>query len=411
MKAVLGAILVAIIALIVGVSSIKSEYRKAAHEVCDLIDVHYYLRSTDETQRFIDLCRRFARQAKFSISRSKNIEQLNRILSALKTSHLSIYNPDENRQMWEHQGYDTGLRSRFIEDALVVYRVLEGSPAQKAGVKSGDVIVTLNGELTSPYEARVLSGIYEFERRTDGRRWEVELRPAMISEDLSPRLTDLGGGRGLLTIPSFLSQYFENPAWKNLANELPKYKKLVIDVRENVGGSYPAMLRALSPFRCQFPHVGRLYKSNIAGGVGAEEMKDVLDAESQVQQLERVSEVRLRAFDGYGCFNGPVVVLIDSDSSSVTEIFAHAFLTRPRSEVLGHSTSGQVVMARWFPIYGFGSDGFQISIPIAGFETANGIRLESNGVHPRRYLDYDLGLALEGRDSWIIEALRALDTI
>lgn len=411
MKAVLGAILVAVTALIVSTSLIRNEFRKAAFEVCDLIDVHYYLRASDEARQFIEFCRLYASRAKISLSRSVNVERLNRLLSMLRTSHLSIYNPEENRQMWEHQGYDTGLRSRFIEDALVVYRVLEGSPAAEAGVKPGDVIVSINDELASPNEARFLAGVYEFERRPEGRTWKVELKPALITEDLKPRLEDLGSGRGLLTIRSFLSQYFENPAWKKLALELSKYQRLVIDARENAGGSFPAMLRALSPFRCRSPYIGRLYKSDIAGGKGSEDMQDLLDAESQILQLARSSEVRLRTFGDYGCFNGPVVVLVDSDSSSVTEIFAHAFLTRPRSKVLGHSTAGQVVMARWFPIYGFGSEEYQISIPIAGFETEDGLRLENNGVQPHRYLDYDLELALKGRDSWIVEALRTLDIL
>ncbi len=411
MKAVVRIFLFVVTALVACIGSVKNSYRKAAHEVCDLIDVHYYLRETEEAQKFIRQCRRYAERTDFPLSRSENIARLNRVLSALPTSHLSIYAPAENRQMWEHHGYDTGLRVRIIEDVLVVYEVLGGSPAARAGIKPGDIVVSLDGELISPNEARSRAGVYEIERRTEGRVWEVELVPSLIKEDLRPRLTDLGGGRGLLTIRSFLSQYFEIPEWKHLARELSNYRRLVIDVRENVGGSFPAMLRALSPFRCHEPYVGRLYKSSLAGGESAEDLLDVTDAESQIRQLERFKEVRLRTFDGYGCFEGPVVLLIDSDSSSVTEIFAYAFLTRPRSEVMGHATAGQVVMARWFPIPSLGSDEYQISIPIAGFETASGLKLEDNGVHPRRYLNYDLNLALEGRDSWIVEALRVLEKL
>lgn len=411
MKAAGGIAFVLVIAVIVGISSLKHSYKKAATEVCDLIDTHYYRRDSREVERFIGRCRQYAKTARFSLSKSENIRQLNALLSGLRTSHLSIYDPDENRQMWENQGLDTGLRSRFIEGDLVVFNVIRGSPADLAGVKPGDVIVSLNDELISPIQAQVGAGVFIFNRFLEKRRWHVEIKPAMVTEDMRVSLRSLGAGRGLMTIPSFLSQYFENPDWQRLASELKKYKSLVIDVRGNAGGSFPAMLRALSPFRCDDPYVGRLFKSDMSGGQGSQDMLDSLDAESQVRQLASVREVLLRGFENYGCFRGPVVLLVDSGSSSVTEIFAHALLTRRRAEVMGHSTAGQVVMARWFPIPSFGSSDYQIAIPIAGYETTQGHRLEDNGVHPRHFLDYDLRTALKGQDSWIAEALRVLQTL
>lgn len=403
----MGAVLLAAVAGLTARVQLASAYRSAALQVCDLVADNYYRRDEPAVRRFVADCRRSAETQTFYFSKRLNIIRINARLSNLPISHLSVYDPSESRMMWQNQGLDTGIRSRMIDDELVVYDVIAASAAAKAGIRAGDSLLALNGELIpSESDARTGAGLYRVRRGED--ELDFEVRPEELTEDLRPRLLPLENRIGLLRIRSFLSQYFEPEAWKSIAASLRRYDALVIDVRDNPGGSFPAMMRALSPFRCDDPIVGRLKTSAFRGSILEEDLKDTLDVESQLRQIEVAENVRLRAFDDYGCFNGPVTVLIDAGTSSVAEIFAQAFFQRSSSKVWGAPSAGQVVMARWFPVSELGSDEYQISIPVAGYEAVGGFTIEDQGVRPQQYLWYELALALKGRDSWIESAVRRM---
>ncbi len=159
------------------------------------------------------------------------------------------------------------------------------------------------------------------------------------------------------------------------------------------------MLRALSPFMCQPREVGRIWRQKRAGSKPPQELHDDLSADAQLEQVTASDEVILKTFDGYGCFRGKTLVLVDQNTSSVSEIFAHAM---PR--VWGLLTAGQVVMARWFSISSLGGGDYAMSIPIAGFRAPNGDEIERQGVRPSKVLTYDLKQALKGVDNWVSEA-------
>lgn len=387
---------------------LRQLYFKASLEVCDLIETHYFKRDEPDVRNFLADCRHEAGNQKFVFSKSANIKRLNARLSKVRISHLSLYEPAENLMMWENQGLDTGIRSRIVENALLISRVVPKSPAALAGLEPGDELLSLNGEMiATPWQAQSGAGWYEVEKsRSQGRR-NIFLKPEVVSDVQFPSVREVAPGVGLLKIPSFLAWYFENPQWLEVVRGLSRWKALIIDVRENPGGSYPAMLRALSPFRCGNTFVGELFRSTRSGGA-ATQLQDDLDSESQLRQLESVDRVRLNTFANYGCFQGPVVVLTDSGTSSVSEIFAASFFERARSNVLGESTAGQVVLARWIPVRSFGSDDYQLSIPIAGYRAADGRILEDAGVKPMRYLSYELNKERLGRDSWLEVALKLL---
>ena len=400
LSTVVGTAFVGAIALGAARTSLMLSYERAAVEVCDLVGEHYYRRNEPEVREAIGKCRSAAESQVFLSSKAANIERINDRLAEIKTSHLSLYNPEQNRQIWENQGLDTGIRSRFVDDLLVVTKVVPESPAEKAGLKKGDALIAVNGEaLSGPYAAQTASGTLTVERKGEGMA--IDVKPVDLSEDLSPTLHALGDGVLLVTMPSFLSQYWEAERWREMTKIFANYKRIVVDLRDNAGGSFPAMLRALSPFRCEAPFVGSLYQPMKEGLVEVANMKDTLEARSQLEQLTTSARLKLRAFDSYGCYDGPVTVLIDSGTSSTAEIFAQSFYSRKGSRVWGHPSAGQVVMAQWFPVGAFGNENFALSIPIAGYETADGLDLENVGLRPQRVLQYDLDTELAGRDTWI----------
>lgn len=387
--------------------TVKHQNHEASREVCRLIRKNYFRSGENEVREFLARCDREAEAEPWTFSRKVQIKRINRRLSELKTSHMSVYTPVENRQLWANEGLDTGLRARRIDGEIVVHRLLEDSPAERAGVKVGDAIVSVNGEAIDDDDVESTPGLYKVAR--GHRIFDVSIEVEDLADDLGPTLDPLGGGVGLLTLRSFLPQYFVEERWKPMTAELAKYEGLVIDLRGNAGGSFVASLRGLSPFFCMPSSAGRLWTTaESAGDEEPRSLPDDLRATAQLEALQASGEVVLRTFEGYGCFRKPVVVLIDDETSSVAEIFAQAFVSREKSRVWGTPTAGQVVMAKWFEIGSLGGGDFAMSIPIAGFRSRDGRELESRGVDPQKILIYDLEAALRGRDSWTSEAARAL---
>lgn len=393
------------IAFSTGIIVLKSAYQDAANEICDLVQENYFLIQSSEGATFIQACRYFAKHQKFLFSKAANIQRMNSRLALIRTSHLAVYDPDENRLMWENQGRETGLRAKIIESSVVIHRIVPQSPAALAGVRPGDQVLGLNGDsLPSLSDIQFVGGRYQIRRQNQSEEMEFDITPALVSEDLSPTIRNLQNNRALLAIPSFLSMYFESEKWREISQQLKNYKAVIIDLRENPGGSFPGMLRAASSFICRTIRIGKLYQSSKIGLRAEADLPDSLDVQSQLKQLETAENIFLRTFSGYNCFSGATAVLVDSGTSSVAEIFAKAMETRAQTQILGQPTAGQVVMAKWFPVTSLGSGEYLLSIPIAGYTTLIGENLEGVGVLPQVGLSYDLERAVLGRDSWLEDA-------
>jgi len=276
----------------------------------------------------------------------------------------------------------------------------------KAGLKVGDAVVSVGADQADEDNVITTAGRYKIARGS--QLLTLDVRVEDISEDLGPRLVDLKNGVSYLRLGSFLPQYFTDERWKPVAAELAGKKALVLDLRQNAGGSFPGAMRALSPFFCRATRVGAIWTK--AEGIDEEApagvLADDLRAAVQIEALGKSSSVSVGTFDGYGCFNGPVVVLVDDQTSSVAEVFSQAMKARPHSKVWGVPTSGHMVLAQWFEIGSLGGGDFAMSIPVAGYHTSGGLDLEAMGVRPEKILSYSLERALKGEDNWITEATR-----
>ncbi len=353
------------------------------------------------------------------------IEILNQRLSALRVSHLNAFAPDETIALWTGEAVDTGARGRLVDGEIIVTRTLPNSPADLAGVHAGDLVIAVDGvPIQDPEELRQVSGFWEI-LRPDETRVNLPVKAEVLHEKLYPYWIEKQERRGVrvLKIPSFLAQAIESDEWRRVADEISEMQargdRLVIDVRGNAGGSFPAMLRVLGAVSCRKGFVGWIYRDDPPGEKMAEkinfeiemrQMKNDIAAEPQLDQLESDGSISLIPFHEKSCFDGPLVVLIDQGTGSVSEIFAQAIKERPRSYVMGWRSAGHVVMARWFQIKGLSSD-YTVSIPVGLYRSAKGQELEGVGVSPDQLLTDDLKRWRSARDPWIEEATRTLRVV
>lgn len=377
-----------------------SRHREALAEICQLVSDSFY-RDDNRLKIWTGQCLEAAAGLPARLKLSDFMHVTQALLDRLEVSHLAVYSPSEDREVWRGRALDTGLRTHFVEDALIVKNVIRDSAAARVGVETGDEVVAIEGvEHPSPWGARHRKGWFDFNRR--GQNMRVRIEPTDLKIDHAPEVTKGSRGVGVINIPSFRSEYFKAESWRAQVEEARHFSRLVVDLRENAGGNFVAMLRALSPFMCEPIEIGTVdqpRKDLPTLNVIPDEMSD----EFQIQTLGQYSQVGLETYSSYGCLPQPVTVLIGAGTQSVAEIFAYAMSLRGKTRVWGNRSAGEVVLAVWYTLPHVG-EGFSLSIPEAVFKTLDQKELEGVGVVPSRYLEYDLHEARQGLDSWILRA-------
>lgn len=379
-----------------------SRFRDVYRSICDLTETHFY-KADQNLEKWVRLCRLKAARVPLRTNENNLLRSIQDHMNELQVSHFQVYDPNEDKRLWKGESVDTGIRARYVEDLLIVYKVEKDSAGEDAGVKPGDEIVSLPGtEQVTPWGAMNRTGRFVLKRRA--KEFSVDIQARNLIVDSSPELSNLGRGTALLVLDSFRAELFEPEAWQNMAARLMPYRHVIVDVRENAGGSFVAMLRALSTFKCGGRTIGTIVQPRKA--LPAKEYLDDNASDAhQIAELEKYSNVGLRTYSNYGCYRGKVTILIGPGTSSTAEIFAESFFSRPNSRVWGSPTAGDVILAVWYDLPLLGP-GYSASIPEAIYLTAGKEELEARGVNPQRQLHHEIEASLLGKDSWIEEALK-----
>jgi carboxyl-terminal processing protease len=381
----------------------RSELHSAFYDVCDLVESKFYLKNS-ELEEWVSGCHKAARLVPMFVSRRELGWRIQDQMSLMHVSHFAIYTPAEDDKLWKGQATETGLRSRWMDGHMIVYQVLEDSPASKVGFQIGDEVLRVNGEdVESIDQVSAAAGDYDVLRGK--AKLQFQLKPGVVKVDQAPRVADLGDGDALIEISSFRSEYFEATEWKKFAAGLKRFPHLIIDLRENMGGNFVAMLRAMSPLMCKPTLIGRLGQPRFSG-TSTIDLPDDLSDDRQIEEVESNKSVNLKTYSDYGCFRGRLTVLIGPHTSSVAEIFAESIKARAKTRVWGLPSAGDVILAIWYDLPRMGP-GYSVSIPQAVFTTAAGVMLEGRGVRPQKELFDVLSVWRSGSDSQL-ESARAV---
>ncbi|MDG0817804.1 S41 family peptidase [Bdellovibrio svalbardensis] len=369
--------------------------------VCNFVAEKIYL-SDDQLADWKKTCLRRSRLVTAYSPKKLIIQDLNNVFDLLKVSHLEIYDAKEVQNIWQGESTDTGLEGDFVESELVIFKVHPQSPAEKAGLKKGDIVVSLNGEQPSSWTVASEPGQYRILRGKENLSFEI--KQGSFQRDDSLRVQKFSSKVSVLKVPSFRADFFTEEKMKALSLDLRDSKMVVLDLRGNAGGNFVAGLRLLSEFICEPVEVGQLVKPRYAQDSKADLPNDLKD-ENQLAVLDVNKKVSLRTFKSEGCFTGKVRVLIDGKSSSVSEMVAQALKEFKKSYIAGAPSRGQLLVGVWYPMDEI-APGVQISIPEAYYQSARGQRIEGQGVSVDRVLYYKLPQMQAGIDSWVDEMLR-----
>ena len=278
--------------------------------------------------------------------------------------HTSFLTPDEaekNRERYSSKQVGIGVRLENDNDKVVVLDTIDGSPAQEAGVKPGDALVTINGESVrgmnivevadklegsegSPVKLTALRGGEEHEFSLE----RVKLTVPAVSWNLIP-----GTHVAHLRLGSFSedsSAEFEDAVSEARDNGAERF---VLDLRDNSGGWVEQAEKIAARF---LPARSVIYVQKDAAG---------REEEVTVPEDNRPLDV-------------PLVVLVNVGSASSAEILAGSLKDNGRARVVGGKTFGAGTMLEERPL----SDGSAIMLATAQWLTPNRDPIQGSGIEP-----------------------------
>lgn len=380
--------------------------RSAFQEICHQVTSKIYL-SAKQMSNWPRECLAEAQRIEATDDVEQVTMRVNAFFSRLKVSHLGVFGPSEVQRVWKSQYRTTGIQSRYVDGEVVVVDLIPNSPALLAGLRRGDLLKTINGELAQVAEAETEAGDYRIVRK--GLQLTLKIETAELHIDDHIQWKNLDSETLLITVPSFRIEFLEDPLWKaRIQSQIKKPQKVIVDLRQNHGGNFVAGMRFLSSFLCEPKIVGKLYKPK------GQKSRDVVltddsTEDSQVTLLANHDEIKLQTFSGYGCLKTKLVVLVGPQTASTAEIVAEALRDYSGARILGASSAGLCLVGIWYPLPAFGVD-YMISIPEAIYQTGVGRLLEGDGVQIDKTLYENLEDYIRGQDSLVEQARQALNS-
>lgn len=263
-----------------------------------------------------------------------------------------------------------GIEVTLDNSKVKITKVFADTPAKKAGLKVGDYITKVNGESV---EGKSLSDVVSLIKNAKNK--EVEITITRDNQEKAMKVTrttvdmpytsskvyeENGKKIGYLKI-----EMFSNNITKQVKKELDSLKKknidkLVIDVRDNPGGYLTQVTEILSLFMTK---------------------KDVIYQLQTKNNKEKVYGTSSKA-----TYNYPVVVLINENSASASEILASAFKETYNAEIVGVNSYGKGTVQKTGDL----NNGDTIKYTVQKWLTPKGKWINEKGVTPTKEVKLEL---------------------
>ncbi len=256
------------------------------------------------------------------------------------------------------------------EGKIIIYSPIKGTPAYEAGIKHGDIVTKINEQstmnMTQDDAATLMRGdpgtqleltVY---RESDNKEYVFEIIREIINvPSVEEQVLDEESGIGYIRLSQFHAQSTQEmlASVDRLVNE-EGIKSLVLDLRNNGGGEFEAAIDIASIFLDQ--------GDEVVSSADAKGNKKVYKASSGKTDL-------------------PLVVLVNQDSASASEILAAALQDNHRALLVGTTTYGKGLVQTVFPL----RDGGALKLTTQKYFTPSGTDINEIGVVPDYVVAHD----------------------
>jgi carboxyl-terminal processing protease len=253
--------------------------------------------------------------------------------------HSSFMDPRQYAQMRERQEgryYGLGISIVVVDGDITVASIFEGSPAYKKGIRRGDIIARIAGEdakgWTSDQAVKKLRGPkgttvpLSIRRRGYERLIDLDVPRDEINIPTIPAAFMLDDVTGYIRLQDFAENTDRDlgAALRDLSGK--GMRRILLDLRRNPGGPLDQAIKVASRF---------LPKGSL-----------IVYTRGRIPNADQ----DYRATEGNQYTEQPIVVLVNRDSASASEIVAGALQDHDRALIVGETTFGKALVQSVYPI-------------------------------------------------------------
>ena len=279
-----------------------------------------------------------------------------------------------------------------LETGEVVLEPIPGNPAEDAGIRSGDILLAVDGvEITAEMTPGAIAEMVRGEKGTDvtltilhpDETEPVEItitRDDILIPSVAYRLLDDEPTIGYIWLTRFSGE--SNGEIEAAIKELQAQgaTQLILDLRGNGGGLLDAAINIADQFL---------------------EDGDIMHQESALDGTKTFS-----ASDGAVAGDMPVVILIDGGTASASEILAGALQDRGRALLIGQQSFGKGSVQLVYDL----SDGSSVHVTSARWFTPNRNAIDQQGLTPDIVVEPSQEAIENNRDETLARAVEYLQT-
>lgn len=299
------------------------------------------------------------------------------IMEGLNDPYAAYYTAKEYAELQEENtGEYVGIGAVVTQDAdmlVSVVRPIPGSPAEEAGLLAEDIVIQVDDVVISDQD---LTQVVDMIRGEEGTKVHIKIYRESVKDylefDVTRRVVEnytvnhemLDNNIGYIQVQQFYDNTSDEfiEAIEDCRSQ--GAEGLVIDLRDNPGGLLNAVVDM-----CDY-----IIEDGVIVSTKDKNGRDVGTYEA----------------DDEDSLDMPMVVLVNGNSASASEIFAGAMKDTGKAKLVGTTTFGKGIVQSVIPL----SDGAAIKLTVAKYFTPNGNDIHGVGIEP----DYVVELA-DGRSN------------
>lgn len=312
------------------------------------------------------------------------------MLSGLGDPYTFYYTPEEYAKLWEddegeYAGVGIQISTSYLTGICTISRVFDNGPAHEAGVRKGDILYKVEdlyvNSSTINDAVDIMRGTpgtdvhVTFLRGTEEMAYTLTRANINVNRIDSMMLTDEIGYIYLYDFAGDCAEKFETTVNKMVENGT---KGLIIDLRDNPGGWVN----------------------------DAQSIADIFLDKGTLCYLQYKNGERYYYRTKDGKVEMQLVILVNENSASSSEILTGALRDRANAIVVGKKTYGKGIVQSVVPL----SDGSGMQITVAQYYTPNGYAVHKQGITPDVEVDGDNGMYELGdlTDAQLAKALEVM---
>ncbi len=295
---------------------------------------------------------------------------INSMLQSLDDPYSKFLNEKEFQEQNSYINskiYGIGINITAEAGKIIIVNVVKGTPADFAGLKSGDMITNINKNdvqgksifqvvnyIKNPAIDTVNIEILRGDKKLVKQIKKTEIKIKAVKADILEKQI------GYIKISSFISQ--ETPVeFIDALNKIKDTDALILDLRGNTGGLFQNAVFVADLF---------LKDKNIVSVLGRNGKRSLYKSQEKQYYYDK-----------------PMVVLVDSESASASEIVSGALKDNKRAFIIGTKTFGKGLVQKIYEL----PNKTALNLTIARYLTPNEIDINKKGITP----DYTVQITKE----------------